>query len=158
MPLTSSQKREYVPIGFMTPDYLASNLVTVIPHADLYDFGVVTSSVFMAWMRAIGGRLKSDYRITKNNVYNNFPWPTPDDKHKEKIKATAQAILDARSNYPESSFAALYNQLTMPADLRKAHKANDKAVLQAYGLSADATESEIVAHLFKMYEKLTKTK
>ena len=158
MPLTSSQKREYVPIGFMTPDYLASNLVTVIPHADLYDFGVVTSSVFMAWMRAIGGRLKSDYRITKNNVYNNFPWPTPDDKHKEKIKATAQAILDARSNYPESSFAALYNQLTMPADLRKAHKANDKAVLQAYGLSADATESEIVAHLFKMYEKITKTK
>ena len=158
MPLTSSQRRNYVPIGFITPDYLASNLVTVTPHADLYDFGIITSSVFMSWMRAIGGRLKSDYRITKNNVYNNFPWANANDKQKAKIKETAQAILDARAKYPNSSFADLYNPLTMPADLRKAHQLNDKAVLQAYGLKTDASEQDIVAHLFKMYEDLTKNK
>lgn len=158
MPLTSSQRRNYVPIGFITPDYLASNLVTVIPHADLYDFGIITSSVFMSWMRAIGGRLKSDYRITKNNVYNNFPWANANDKQKAKVKETAQAILDARAKYPNSSFADLYNPLTMPADLRKAHQLNDKAVLQVYGLKADASEQDIVAHLFKLYEDLTKNK
>lgn len=157
LPLTSSQRRRYVPIGFITSDYLASNLVTVIPDASLYDFGVITSNMFMSWMRAIGGRLKSDYRITKNNVYNNFPWPTPTDQQKAKIEKTAQAILDARAKYPDSSLADLYDELTMPPELRKAHQANDRAVMEAYGLSVKGTtESDAVAHLFKMYEKLTK--
>ncbi|PXZ18483.1 methylase [Lactobacillus helveticus] len=158
MPLTSSQRRRYVPIGFMTPEYLASNLVTVIPDASLYDFGIITSNMFMSWMRAIGGRLKSDYRITKNNVYNNFPWPTPTDKQKAKIEKTAQAILDARALYPNSSLADLYDPLTMPKELLKAHQDNDRAVMEAYGLSVkETTESDAVAHLFKMYEKLTKS-
>lgn len=157
LPLTSSQRRRYVPIGFITSDYLASNLVTVIPNANLYDFGVITSNMFMGWMRAIGGRLKSDYRITKNNVYNNFPWPTPTDQQRSKIEKTAQAILDARAKYPDNSLADLYDELTMPPELRKAHQANDRAVMEAYGLSVKGTtESDAVAHLFKMYEKLTK--
>lgn len=155
LPLTSSQRRRYVPIGFISPDYLASNLVIVVSDADLYDFGIITSNMFMSWMRAIGGRLKSDYRITKNNVYNNFPWPTPTDKQKEIIEKTAQAILDARALYPDSSLADLYDPLTMPPELIKAHQDNDRAVMAAYGLPVKGTtESDAVAYLFKMYEKL----
>jgi hypothetical protein len=157
LPLTSSQRRRYVPIGFISPDYLASNLVIVVSDADLYDFGIITSNMFMSWMRAIGGRLKSDYRITKNNVYNNFPWPTPTDKQKEIIEKTAQAILDARALYPDSSLADLYDPLTMPPELIKAHQDNDRAVMAAYGLPVKGTtESDAVAYLFKMYEKLIK--
>lgn len=156
MPLTSSQRREYVPIGFISPDVLPSNLVTVISNASLSDFAVITSSVFMSWMKTICGRLKSDYRITKNNVYNNFPWSKIDNKQKGAISKTAQDILNARSLYPDSSLADLYDPLTMPIELRKTHEANDKAVLKAYGLKPNATEEEIVQHLFKMYENLTK--
>ena len=157
LPLTSSQRRRYVPIGFISPDYLASNLVIVVSDADLYDFGIITSNMFMSWMRAIGGRLKSDYRITKNNVYNNFTWPTPTDKQKERIEKTAQAILDARALYPDSSLADLYDPLTMPPELIKAHQDNDRAVMAAYGLPVKGTtESDAVAYLFKMYEKLIK--
>lgn len=114
LPLTSSQRRRYVPIGFMDDSYLASNLVIVVPNANMYNFGVLTSVVFMSWMRAIGGKLKSDYRITKNNVYNNFPWPSPTEQQKRRIEKTAQAILDARALYPKSSFADLYRPRTMP--------------------------------------------
>lgn len=158
IPRVTSGSRKYVPMGYFSPDIIASDAVLIVPNAETYDFGILESIVHMAWMRVVAGRLKSDYRYSAKIVYNNFPWPTIDDKQKEKIEQTAQAILDARSNHPDDSLADLYDDFSMQPDLRKAHKANDKAVLQAYGLSADATESEIVAHLFKMYEKLTKTK
>ena len=112
----------------------------------------------MSWMKTVCGRLESRYRITVTNVYNNFPWPTATDAQKAKIEETAQAILDARALYPESSLADLYDDLTMPPELRKAHRANDAAVMEAYGFNKDMTEAEIVAELFKMYQKLTETK
>ncbi|MEE1277271.1 MAG: type IIL restriction-modification enzyme MmeI, partial [Fibrobacteraceae bacterium] len=125
--------------------------------ADLWHFGVITSNVFMSWMRAVCGRLKSDYRITKDNVYNNFPWCNPTEEQKAKIEKTAQAILDARAKYPDCSLAQLYgeNSFLFP-ELVKAHQANDRAVMEAYGFAKDITESEIVAALFKMYERLVK--
>lgn len=155
MPLTSSERREYVPIGFLGPENLASNLVTIVPNCSNYHFGVITSSVFMAWMRAVCGRLKSDYRITKDNVYNNFPWPSPTDEQMEKISQTAEGILVARELYPTVSFAQMYGKMILFPELMKAHRANDAAVLEAYGFPKDAPESDIVARLFKMYQKLT---
>jgi hypothetical protein len=110
----------------------------------------------MAWMRVVCGRLKSDYRYSGSVVYNNFPWPTPTDEQKARIESTAQAILDARAKYPDCSLAVLYDEVTMPADLRRAHQENDRAVMAAYGFSTKMTESECVAELFKMYQKLTK--
>lgn len=154
LPLTSSQRRRYVPVGFIQPIYLPSNLVVVIGNASMYDFGIVTSNVFMSWMRAICGRLKSDYRITKDNVYNNFPWPTPTNEQKTRIEQTAQGILDARALYPDSSLADLYDPLTMPTELQKAHTANDRAVMAAYGFSTKMSESDCVAELMNMYQKL----
>ena len=125
----------------------------MIPNATLYDFGLLNSNVFMAWMRAVCGRLKSDYRYSKELVYNTFPWSTPTDS---MIEQTAQAILDARALYPDSSLADLYDETTMPVELRKAHQNNDRAVMQAYGFSVkDMTESQCVAELMKMYQKLT---
>jgi hypothetical protein len=159
VPKVSSEKRRYVPMCFMSPDILASDLVFVIPDATLYHFGILESNIHMAWMRAVCGRLKSDYRYSKDVVYNNFPWPNPTDEQKAKIEQTAQAILDARAKYPDSSLADLYDELTMPAELRKAHKDNDRAVMQAYGFSSKITEDQeslIVAELFKMYQELTK--
>ena len=155
VPSVSSEKRDYVPMGFVAPEVIASNLVLLIPKASHYDFGILESSVHMAWMRAVCGRLKSDYRYSAKIVYNNFPWPQSTDAQKEKIKQTAQAILDARALYPDSSLADLYDSLTMPPELRKAHRANDAAVLEAYGFPKDATEADIVASLFKMYQELT---
>ncbi|MBO5288535.1 MAG: methylase [Spirochaetales bacterium] len=125
---------------------------------------MLTSLVHNAWMRVVAGRLKSDYRYSASIVYNNFPWCNPTDEQKAKIEKTAQAILDARAKYPESSLADLYDETFMPADLRKAHQANDRAVMEAYRFDKlsdrkfDMTESEIVAELFKMYEKLTEGK
>src|SRR5574344_1890596 len=156
VPEVSSEKRRYIPMGFMSPDILCSNLVKIIPDATLYEFGVLTSNVHMAWMRAVCGRLKSDYRYSKDVVYNNFPWPAPTGTQKEMIKMNAQAILDARALYPASSLADLYDEVTMPPELRKAHQANDRAVIAAYGFSPKITESECVALLFKMYSELTK--
>ena len=158
IPVTTSQNRKYIPMGFVNSNTIASNALLITTSANIYDFGILESIVHMDWMRLTTGRMKSDYQYSAKIVYNNFPWPTPTPEQRKKIEQTAQAILDARNNHPESSLADLYDPLAMPPDLRKAHKANDKAVLQAYNLSADATESEIVAHLFKMYEKLTKTK
>lgn len=158
IPEVSTSTRKYIPMGFMDKETIASNKIQMITNANLLEFGILESSVHMAWVRVVAGRLGMGFDYSSKIVYNNFPWITPTDKQKEKIEKTAQAILDARKNHPKSSLADLYDPLTMPADLLKAHKANDKAVLQAYNLSADATESEIVAHLFKMYEKLTKTK
>ena len=157
VPSVSSEKRRYVPMGFMPPDVLASNLVLIIPDATLYHCGVLESNVHMAWMRAVCGRLKSDYRYSKDIVYNNFPWPNPTEEQKQKIEQTAQAILDARALYPDSSLADLYDELTMPVELRKAHQDNDRAVMQAYGFPIKTTtESTCVAELFKMYQELTK--
>lgn len=157
IPKVSSERRRYIPIGFMTPDNLCSDLVFVIPNATLYHFGILNSNVHMAWMRAVAGRLKSDYRYSKDIVYNNFSWCNPTEEQKQKIEQTAQAILDARVLYPDCSLADLYDEITMPPELRKAHQANDRAVMQAYGFPVknEFTESMCVAELMKMYRKLT---
>ena len=156
IPETSSENRRYIPIGFMTPDILCSNAVKLIPKATLFHFGVLTSNVHMAWVRTVCGRLKSDYRYSKDIVYNNFPWCTPTKEQKAHIEKTAQAILDARAKYPDCSLADLYDETTMPPELRKAHQHNDRAVMQAYGFWGKInSESECVAELMKMYRKLT---
>lgn len=157
IPATSSENRKYVPMGFLDDKTVPTNSALIIPNANLYNFGVLTSNVHMAWMRAVCGRLKSDYRYSKDIVYNNFPWPTPTEEQKAKIETTAQAILDARALYPDCSLADLYDELTMPSELRKAHQENDRAVMQAYGFDIKTTtESSCVAELMKMYQKLTK--
>lgn len=157
VPSVSSERRRYVPMGFLTADTIPTNLVLIIPDATLYHFGILESNVHMAWMRAVCGRLKSDYRYSKDVVYNNFPWPNPSDEQKVKIEQTAQAILDARALYPDSSLADLYDELTMPVELRKAHQDNDRAVMAAYGFPVKTmTESQCVAELFKIYKELTK--
>jgi hypothetical protein len=164
VPRVSSERRKYVPIGFLSSEIIASDATQIIPNASLYEFGVLTSSVHNAWMRVVAGRLKSDYRYSASIVYNNFPWCNPTDEQKAKIEQTAQAILDARAKYPESFLADLYDETFMPADLRKAHQANDRVVMEAYHFDKlsdhkfDITESEIVAELFKMYEALTEGK
>ena len=156
VPRHSSENRRYIPMGFLTPDILTSDAVQIIPEATLYHFGVLGSNVHMAWMRAVCGRIKSDYRYSKDVVYNNFPWPNPTDEQRTKIEQTAQAILDARALYPDSSLADLYDELTMPVELRKAHQDNDRAVMQAYGFPIKTmTESQCVAELFKLYQELT---
>ena len=156
VPSVSSERRRYVPMGFLTKDTIPTNLVLIIPDATLYHFGILESNVHMAWMRAVCGRLKSDYRYSKDVVYNNFPWPNPTDEQKAKIEQTAQAILDARALYPDSSLADLYDELTMPVELRRAHQDNDRAVMAAYGFPIKTmTESQCVAELFKLYQQLT---
>ena len=185
IPEISSEKRRYVPMGFVNPEIMSSNRVKISQNANLYHFGILTSNVHMAWMRAVCGRLEMRYCYSVNIVYNNFPWPftekqtdlfASNDAHQEaknvsseqillstqekiqtqktKIEQTAQAILDARAKYPDSSLADLYDETVMPPELRKAHRANDLAVMAAYGFNPKMTESEIVAELFKMYEKL----
>lgn len=157
IPCHSSENRRYVPLGFVPTETIANNAVLILPDTTLYHFGILTSNVHMAWMRVVCGRIKSDYRYSANVVYNNFPWPTPTEQQKAKIEQTAQTILDARSLYPDSSLADLYDEVTMPPELRKAHQANDKAVMQAYGFPIkDFTESDCVAELFKLYNNLTK--
>lgn len=156
IPQVSSQRRKYIPMGFME-NVICSDKVRLLPDANLYIFGILESNVHMAWMRAICCRLKSDYSYTINDVYNNFPWPTPTEAQKAKIEQTAQAILDARNLYPDCSLADLYDEVTMPPELRKAHQQNDRAVMEAYGMSVkDTTEASCVAKLFEMYKELTK--
>lgn len=155
VPRVSSERRNYIPIGFVSPDVIASDATSFVPNATLYHFGILTSSLHNAWMRVVCGRLKSDYRYSVNIVYNNFPWPNPTDTQKVKIEKTAQAILDARANNPDSSLADLYSETFMPKDLRQAHQANDRAVMEAYGFDPKMTESQIVAELFKLYQALT---
>ena len=158
IPCHSSEKRKYIPMGFMSPNDICSNAVLLLPNASLYHFGVLESNVHMAWMRAVCGRLEMRYRYSKDVVYNNFPWPNPTDEQKEKIEQTAQDILDARALYPDSSLADLYDELTMPVELRKAHQENDRAVMKAYGFDVKTmTESECVAKLFQLYQELTKS-
>ena len=179
IPTVCSGKREYVPIVKLSKDVIASNQIYVIPDANLFDLGILSSSVHMAWIRTVCGRIKSDYRYSSKIVYNNFPWPVDcfaDARNdvgknarndveenvrndvKEKIEKTAQAILDARALYPDCSLADLYDETTMPIELRKAHQANDAAVMAAYGFNKNMTESEIVAQLLKMYQQLVSEK
>ena len=174
IPSVSSEKRQYVPMSFLSADIIANNLALIVPNATLYHFGVLTSSVHMAWMRMVCGRLEMRYRYSAAIVYNNFPWPdgvpgghalpsrnvseASDESElvKRQIEKTAQGILDARALYPDSSLADLYDPLTMPPELRKAHAANDAAVMKAYGWPTDLSESEIVSRLFAMYATLAK--
>lgn len=156
IPVVSSEQRRYVPMGYIDDSIITNDRVKMIPNASLYDFGILMSNVHMAWMRAVCGRLKSDYNYSKDVVYNNFPWPTPTEAQKSKIETTAQGILDARALYPESSLADLYDELTMPIELRNAHRANDRAVMEAYGFWGKLNdEASCVAELMKMYQKLT---
>nr|WP_075574381.1 DNA methyltransferase [Ezakiella massiliensis] len=156
VPRVSSERRRYIPIGFVGKEVIASDSTQIIPENNMYLFGILTSNVHMAWMRVVAGRLKSDYRYSPF-VYNNFPWPNPTSEQKERIEKTAQMILDARNLYPDSSLADLYDDLTMPPELRKAHQENDKAVMEAYGFDwRTMTESECVAELMKLYQALVK--
>lgn len=156
-PKVSSEQRRYIPIGFLSPDIIVGDKVYVVEDVGLYHFGILTSNVHNAWMRAVAGRLEMRYSYSNTIVYNSFPWPTPSDAQKSAIEKTAQSILDARAKYPTSSLADLYDEAVMPPDLRKAHQENDKAVMAAYGFDyKKMTESECVAELFTLYEKLVK--
>ncbi|MBR1836989.1 MAG: methylase, partial [Kiritimatiellae bacterium] len=166
VPEVSSERRRYVPVGFMDARIIAANTVSIVPGATLYHFGVVTSNVHNAWMRTVAGRLEMRYRYSGAIVYNNFPWPGAEKDParpvhlcvpaplRERIEQTAQAILDARAAHPAATLADLYDELTMPPDLREAHQENDRAVMAAYGFSTKMSESECVAGLFKRYQTL----
>ncbi len=156
LPMVSSQRRAYIPIDILSKETIASGKLLLIPNMTKYHFGVLTSNSHMAWMRTVAGRLKSDYSYANNLVYNTFPWPTPTDDQEAVIEQTAQSILDARGLYPDKSLADLYDPDKMPAELKAAHEANDKAVMDAYGFDYGMTEPEIVAELMKMYQNLTK--
>lgn len=156
IPKVSSQRRKYIPIDYLDGKIIPGDKLFVIEDPTLYSFGILNSNVHMAWTRAICGRLKSDYSYSNTIVYNNFPFPKVDDKQKEKIEKSAQAILDARAKYPNSSLADLYDELTMPPELRKAHQQNDIEVMEAYGFNwRNMTESDCVTELMKMYQKLS---
>ena len=158
VPRHSSENRRYIPFGFIGKDMILTDAAMCIPDGGVYEFGILESNVHMAWMRTVCGRIKSDYRYSKDIVYNNFPWPEPTDQQRQKIEQTAQAILNARALYPDSSLADLYDELTMPPELRKAHHQNDMAVMQAYGFTkgseAYKSEAACVAELMKRYQKL----
>lgn len=154
IPEVSSERRIFVPIGFMQPDTLSSNLVKIIPNATLYHFGILTSTMHNAWMRTVCGRLKSDYRYSAGIVYNNFPWPEPTDKQIQTIEAAAQIVLDARSQFPDATLADLYDPLSMPPELVRAHQSLDRAVDAAYGKKNFASEAERVAFLFVRYRTI----
>lgn len=156
IPKVSSERRKYVPLGFLPPEYIVNPSVLVIPQATLYDFGILQSQLHMCWLRAVGGRLKSDYQYSNTIVYNNFPWPlNPTAKQKQAIEEAAQGVLDARALFPQATLADLYDPLTMPAALLKAHQKLDKAVDRAYGRTEFKSEAERVAFLFELYQKYT---
>ena len=156
VPRVSSENRIYIPIGFMLPDNISSDAVQIVPNATVFHFGVLTSNVHMAWMRAVCGRLEMRYRYSKEIVYNTFPWPEPTESQKRRIEETAQGILDVREKYADTPMSTLYDRTLMPNDLYKAHKANDKAVMQAYGMPIKETdESACVAWLMRLYQKMT---
>lgn len=155
IPKVSSENRRYIPISYISPDIIVNGSALIIPNATLYHFGVLISNVHNAWMRAVAGRLETRYQYSNTVVYNNFPWPTPTEEQKAKIERTAQAILDARALYPDSSLADLYDEVTMPPELRKAHQENDKAVMRAYGFDIKTTtETSCVAELMRRYQEL----
>lgn len=155
VPGVSSERRRYIPIGFMSPDIIANNLVFVVPNADLFHFGVVSSNMHMAWVRYTCGRLKSDFRYSKDIVYNNFPWPEVQEKHRKAIELEAQRILDIRHEFTHSTLADLYDSSSMPPTLVKAHQALDRAVDAAYGQKKYNSDADRVAFLFDLYHKYT---
>ena len=155
IPRVSSERRDYIPIGFVLPKVVASDATQIIPNATLYHFGILTSSVHMAWTRVVCGRLRTDYRYSKDIVYNNFPWAGATDEQKKHIEALAQSVLDARAKFPNSSLADLYDPLTMPKELLKAHQNLDRAVMKLYKFKQDMPEPAMVAALMEMYQKLT---
>lgn len=156
IPRVSSENRKYIPIGYMNSNTVASDAVLIIPEASIAHFAIVSSNVHMSWMRTVAGRLKSDYRYSASIVYNNFPWTAISGKTEKRLEKTGQEILKARELYPDWTLAELYNELTMPPELRTAHQENDKAVMEAYGFDwRKMTESECVAELMKMYQELT---
>jgi hypothetical protein len=156
IPEVSSERRNFIPIGFESHETLCSNLVKIAPYAEMFHFGVLSSTMHNAWMRGVAGRLKSDYRYSSGIVYNNFPWPeNPSEKHRQSIETTARTVLDARTQFPDASLADLYDPLTMPPVLLKAHKELDKAVDTAYGQKNFKSEAERVAFLFELYQKYT---
>jgi len=155
IPNTSSERRDYIPIGWLPPTVIANQKLRILPNATLYIFAILTSQMHMAWMRAITGRMKSDYMYSVGVVYNNFPWPNASSSQKQKIELLGQAVLDARSSYPDATLADLYDPDTMPPDLRKAHKTLDAAVDKLYRPAGFASDRERVEHLFTLYEKLT---
>lgn len=157
IPKVSSERRRYIPMEYLSAQIIPGDKLFMVSDATLYEFGILTSNVHMAWTRAVCGRLKSDYSYSNTIVYNNFPWPEPTEQQKVKIEQTAKVILEAREMYPDCSLADLYDELTMPPELRRAHQQNDKAVMQAYGFSIkDTTESICVAALMKIYQKMVK--
>ena len=152
VPRHSSEKRVYIPIGFISKDVICGDANLLIPNATIYDFGILTSILHMAWMRVVCGRIKSDYRYSADIVYNNFPWPKATEEQEKKISALAQQVLDARASHPDWSLADLYHPDFMSQDLRRAHKELDKAVLKLYGLKPDTDETDIVRHLLGLYK------
>jgi hypothetical protein len=154
VPCISSELREYIPIGFLGADTIVTDAVHTVPSATLYHFGVLTSSVHMAWTRAVCGRLEMRYRYSKNIVYNNFPWPDATERQKTKIEDLAQAVLDARALFPESSLADIYDPLAMPKEMSKAHAALDREVMKAYGYAKDMAEAGVVADLMERYARM----
>jgi hypothetical protein len=154
IPCHSSENREYIPVGFLGGDNIATNAVHIIPNATLYHFGILTSSVHMAWTRAVCGRLEMRYRYSKDIVYNNFPWPDVTDKQKSEIERLAQGVLDARAKHPKCSLADLYDPLTMPPGLLNAHDALDTVVMKLYGFSTNLTETAVVAALMERFKML----
>jgi hypothetical protein len=156
VPSVSSERRTYIPIGFFSKEVITSNLCLIIPDATLYHFGVISSLIHMVWVKHTCGRLKSDYRYSKDIVYNNYPWPeNPSDKQKQTVEEAAQAVLDARAQFPESSLADLYDPNTMPPDLVKAHQQLDKAVDLCYRPQPFPSEAKRIEYLFELYEKYT---
>ena len=155
IPRHSSEKRQYVPMGYLPSDVIVLDSCKSLEHATPYHFGVLTSRVHMGWMRFVCGRLRSDYRYSNTIVYNCFAWPKSDPYQAAKIESTAKKILDARAKYPDSSLADLYDELTMPKELRDAHRENDAAVCEAYGLPADMSEGDVVMHMFRLYYDAT---
>lgn len=153
IPRVSSERRQYVPMGYVSPDVIVIDTAFALPHAMPYHFGILTSSVHMGWMKRVAGRLGISYRYSNTLVYNTFIWPKSTPWQVKKIEDTANKILEVRARYPDSSFADLYDEITMPHDLRKAHRENDKAVLEAYGLAVDTGEDKIVAHMFELYAR-----
>lgn len=159
VPKVSSKSRKYIPISFVDSSSIVNGSTLVIRDAAIFDFAILTSNIHMAWMRTVAGRMKSDYQYSNKIVYNNFPWPKITNFQREKIRKTGQAILEARNIYNDSTLANLYNELLMPPELRKAHQANDRAVMGAYGIPVKGTtESNAVAKLFDMYENIVTKK
>ena len=157
VPKVSSERRAFIPVGFMHPDTLASDLVFIVPNATPYHFGVFTSSMHMAWVKFVCGRLESRYRYSKDIVYNNYPWPEqPSPAQKQAVEEAAQGVLHARASHKGASLADLYDPLTMPPDLVKAHHILDKAVDKCYRPQPFTTDAKRVEYLFELYEKYTK--